>query len=56
MSHPDLKYLPDGRIICAICMEATAKEELKPVSDEPGKVWDVCKQCAALEGAFGVKY
>lgn len=47
--HPDLKFLPDGKVICQICCEATLRDDLEPVEDEPGQVWDICKTCAAKE-------
>lgn len=34
---------------CCICFEWFTKDELEPVENEPGKVWDVCKGCAADE-------
>lgn len=42
---PTLKFLDDGRVICQICCEAKTHEELAPVEDEPGRVWDVCIEC-----------
>lgn len=45
-----LSRLTDGRIMCCICFEYRTREELDPVADEPGKVWDVCRACAIMEG------
>lgn len=53
MTDPSLYYLPDGRHICQICCEAKDRDELTPVTGEPGKVWDVCKECAEIETSFG---
>lgn len=45
-----------GKIACVICFEDKVKANMEPVSDEPGKVWDVCKECAEREKALGAKY
>lgn len=50
MTDPRLYYLTDGRHICQICCEAKGRDELQPVTDDPTKVWDVCKECAQREG------
>jgi hypothetical protein len=39
-----------GRIICQICCESKEKSEMEPATDFPGKVWDICKECAKAEG------
>jgi hypothetical protein len=52
----DLMHLPDGRHVCCICFEAFTREDLEPVTDEPGKVWDVCRGCAAREREHGAVY
>jgi hypothetical protein len=46
----------DGRAMCCICFEVKTKAELEPVSDSPGKVWDVCRECAEREKAQGATY
>lgn len=51
----DLMYYPNGRC-CCLCFKGFDKKDLEPISDEPGKVWDVCKECAANEKALGAKY
>ena len=45
-----------GRIICQICCEDFTREEMEPVSDDPSKVWDICRTCADLEKTRGVSY
>lgn len=35
-------------VICQWCIEWKSRSQLTP-SDEDGKVWDVCRQCAAEE-------
>jgi len=45
-----------GEVICQICCESKKKEEMEPVSDSPGKVWDICKDCAKREKEAGAKY
>lgn len=42
--------------LCCICFEWCIRDDLEPVSDEPGKVWDVCKSCAVREKAQGGIY
>jgi hypothetical protein len=52
-----LMHDPDGiHHACCICFEWFTKEGLEPVSDEPGKVWDVCKDCAAKEREMGAQW
>jgi hypothetical protein len=41
---------------CCICFETLAINELEPVSDAPGRVWDVCKPCADMEKAAGAEF
>lgn len=41
-----LSRLTDGRVACCVCFEFRHRDELEPVVDEPGKVWDVCRECA----------
>lgn len=41
---------------CCLCFEGFEVKDLEPVSDEEGRYWDVCKQCAAIEKAQGAKY
>lgn len=45
-----------GRVMCMLCFEFVEKVDCEPCSDEPGKVWDVCKECAAREKANGATY
>ena len=48
---------PDDGVICAMCFRIWPWEEMEPVSDEPGKRWDVCMDCAARERQlYGVHY
>lgn len=51
-----LTRLKDGRVMCTICMEYTERKDLEPVSDEPGRVWDVCTGCAVFEKANGATH
>lgn len=51
----DLMDWPGGRR-CCICFEGCTVEELEPVSDEPGRVWDVCRKCAGVEKLAGARY
>jgi hypothetical protein len=44
-----LSRLADGRVACCVCFEFCHRSELEPVVDEPGRVWDVCRTCAATE-------
>lgn len=39
-----------GEVICQICCESKLKDQMEPVSDTPGKVWDVCHECAVEDG------
>jgi hypothetical protein len=41
-----LSRLTDGRIACCVCFEFCHRHELEPAAGEPGKVWDVCRECA----------
>lgn len=45
-----------NKVMCMICFEAKDKTKMEPVSDEPGKVWDVCQECAEIEKELGAKY
>jgi hypothetical protein len=45
-----------GRVICQICWEDKPKTEMEPVSDKPGMVWDVCRECAGREKRQGAVY
>jgi hypothetical protein len=45
-----------GKVACIICFEDKDRSEMEPVSDKPGVVWDVCKQCAETEKTLGAKY
>jgi hypothetical protein len=45
-----LSRLTDGRVACCVCFEFRHRHELEPLADEPGKVWDVCRECAQSEG------
>jgi hypothetical protein len=38
-----------GEVICQICCESKPKDQMEPVVDNPGVVWDVCKVCVSLE-------
>lgn len=38
------------RVICTVCFEAKDRAEMAPVDDEPGVVWDVCRECAPKVG------
>lgn len=40
-----------GLVMCMLCFDSKPRDEMQPVADEPGKVWDVCKECAANERA-----
>lgn len=48
--HVFLARLADGRVMCCICFEYCTRDQLEPVADELGKVWDVCRECAPLVG------
>lgn len=48
--------LKRGKVACVICFEDKDKSKMEPVSNEPGKVWDVCKDCAEMEKAHGAEY
>jgi len=39
-----------GEIICQICCESKPREEMEPVRNRPGWVWDVCKECVVIDG------
>ncbi|MFI7125960.1 hypothetical protein ACIBQ1_09720 [Nonomuraea sp. NPDC050153] len=41
-----LDRLTDGRVACCVCFKFCRHHELEPVAGEPGKVWDVCRECA----------
>ncbi|WP_032761121.1 hypothetical protein [Streptomyces alboviridis] len=43
-----LDRLTDGRVMCCICFEYCARDQLNPVA---GGVEDVCKGCARIEAA-----
>jgi hypothetical protein len=45
-----------GRVICQICWADKPKTEMEPVSDAPGTVWDVCRDCAGWEKRQGARY
>jgi hypothetical protein len=45
-----LNRLTDGRVSCCVCFEFHHRDGLEPVADEPGKVWDVCRECARSGG------
>jgi hypothetical protein len=45
-----LSRLTDGRVACCVCFKFCPRPELEPVADEPGRVWDVCRECAQSEG------
>ena len=45
----DLMRLTDGRVACCICFEFVQRTELEPVAGEPGRVWDICQNCAVHE-------
>lgn len=47
---------PNGAVMCQLCFAMTDHDDLEPVSDEPGKVWDVCKYCAEVDRADGGTY
>lgn len=47
----NMARLTDGRVLCCHCFDYFRRDELAPVEDEPGKVWDVCKDCKARERA-----
>jgi hypothetical protein len=52
-----LMHSADGKHhACCICFEWFTIPELEPVSDEPGKVWDVCRSCAETERQRGDTY
>jgi hypothetical protein len=38
-----------GEVICQICCESKPKDQMEPVVDKSGVVWDVCKVCVSLE-------
>jgi hypothetical protein len=33
-------------VMCMVCFEVKKREQMAPVADEPGVVWDVCLECA----------
>jgi hypothetical protein len=41
-----LGKLTDGRVSCCVCFAYRTRDELEPVAGEPGRVWDVCRECA----------
>jgi hypothetical protein len=41
--------------ICCLCFSQVDRSQLEPVDGEPGKVWDVCRACAAAERAEVVR-
>lgn len=47
-----LSRLTDGRVSCCVCFAYFHRDDLEPVTGEPGKVWDVCRECAR-EGVVG---
>lgn len=50
MTDPSLMGLqPDGRMLCCICCEVKSREDMALVEEEPGWVWDVCKECREHE-------
>lgn len=51
-----LDRLTDGRAACCICFCFFGTEGLEPVSDEPGRYWDVCLTCAAEEKDHGASH
>ncbi|MEO3869362.1 hypothetical protein ABGB18_11070 [Nonomuraea sp. B12E4] len=46
-----LSRLTDGRVACCVCFAYRHRHELEPVAGEPGRVWDVCRECAQMGGA-----
>lgn len=44
--HESLTQWPDGRVVCAICVEPKQRTEL--ARDEDGHLVDVCRSCAPL--------
>lgn len=56
MVSQDLMHLEDGRHRCQLCYEAFETYELEPVSNEPGRYWDVCQKCAEREKSQGALY
>jgi len=45
-----------GLIICQICCRAMLRISMEPVSDTPGHVWDVCRECARWEKQQGAVF
>jgi hypothetical protein len=43
----DLTRLTDGRVMCCICFEYTARDALW--TDPAGQVWDMCRPCGDHE-------
>lgn len=35
---PSLRFLPNGLVVCCLCAEAVTRDQLEPVSAEPGKL------------------
>jgi hypothetical protein len=50
-----LDRLDDGRVMCCICMEFKKRDELQPVAYEPGRLWDMCQPCWALENPVEIR-
>lgn len=50
-----LSRLDDGRVACCVCFGYVPREGLEPVEDEPGRVWDMCRPCAAAERAMATE-
>jgi hypothetical protein len=47
----DLTTAPDGRKMCAICLDFKTRDEL--FEDAKGQKWDMCKRCAKCENFTG---
>lgn len=45
-----LRPADESRHICTICCKMKNRSDMQPVSDEPDRVWDVCKKCAERDG------
>lgn len=44
------------KIMCVLCFDLFFTDELEPVTGEPGRTWDVCRDCAGYEKASGATY
>lgn len=45
-----------GEIICQLCCQSYPRAMMEPVSNDPEKVWDACKDCAAHEKVMGAEF